>query len=425
MSSFRKDIIITATSQVVLLVIALILNKLLGSVLTVEEFGVMSLARRSTSVLTFVIAAGMGIAIPRYLAFANSDSKQKEDKSYIMLSGIIIITVIGCLTYFVINIFELRILNIVFGESYKNSQVLYAMFSYAFSSAYLTYLYAYFRGNDRVYLFSFFQIIVNLFIMIALFFNTKIISILWIWSGISYLGCLVISTYIFISDRDLFILKINIKKLKQYIGEMLSYCLPRIAGEFLLFSFTLIPLIIINNKLDITNSSYFSVTTSLIAMFNPIFSFIGISLLSFVSKAYQKRQYEIIKIQIHKFIKLYLLVAIIIVGFVCLFSEILLSLLYSPIYVEAAKYLKIVSFTLIPNSMYLLLRNPIDAITTKPLNTYSLIFSTVFLLIMLFLSNTPFEFAITYVLSYGILGGSSIVFIKRLFKEMNIKEEVK
>ena len=67
-SSFRQDVLWTLITQVLIMLSAFGITKIACNILTVDEFGLYNVVRRSVSVISFVMLSGMGITLPRYLA---------------------------------------------------------------------------------------------------------------------------------------------------------------------------------------------------------------------------------------------------------------------------------------------------------------------------------------------------------------------
>ena len=67
-SSFRKDVLWTLITQMLVMLSAFGITKTACNILTVDEFGLYNVVRRSVSVISFVMLSGMGVTLPRYLA---------------------------------------------------------------------------------------------------------------------------------------------------------------------------------------------------------------------------------------------------------------------------------------------------------------------------------------------------------------------
>src|SRR5204862_6618373 len=68
------------------------------------------------------------------------------------------------------------------------------------------------------------------------------------------------------------------------VGELLSFGLPRIAGEFALFGFFALPTFYVAHTSGIEGAGFFSFALSLVQMLTSLFAAVGILLLPYVSR---------------------------------------------------------------------------------------------------------------------------------------------
>ena len=66
-SKMTKDVVWTFTIQMIIMLCSFIITKLLSNRLSMDEFGQYNLIKRSTQVLSFIMLAGVGITLPRYI----------------------------------------------------------------------------------------------------------------------------------------------------------------------------------------------------------------------------------------------------------------------------------------------------------------------------------------------------------------------
>jgi O-antigen/teichoic acid export membrane protein len=175
-------------------------------------------------------------------------------------------------------------------------------------------------------------------------------------------------------------------------------------GDLILFSIGVIPLIIINNKFGLKENAYFSTATMLNTLITPFFSYIGIILLPKASKALVEKQYSYLKKTVNKFLFIYIAISVLFIAFFYFFNHILILILFSKDYLVVSKYIIVTSFTILPNSIYLLLRNVNDALDNRPYNTFSLLISSSIGFLLMFFSTTFDYLIISFVIMYLILG---------------------
>ena len=66
-SGMGRDIVWTFAIQMLIMLCSFAINKLLANRLSIDEFGQYNVIKRSVQVLSFVMLAGIGIALPRYI----------------------------------------------------------------------------------------------------------------------------------------------------------------------------------------------------------------------------------------------------------------------------------------------------------------------------------------------------------------------
>ena len=76
-SKMSKDVIWTFTIQMAIMLCAFAITKILSNRLSVDDFGQYNLIKRSVQVLSFVMLAGVGIALPRYIPLYQKGENRK------------------------------------------------------------------------------------------------------------------------------------------------------------------------------------------------------------------------------------------------------------------------------------------------------------------------------------------------------------
>ena len=121
-----KDVIWTFTIQMAIMLCAFAITKILSNRLSVDDFGQYNLIKRSVQVLSFVMLAGVGIALPRYIPLYQ---KGENRKPIFPLLTAALIYIIG-ITLFVCIICELigdNLQNVILGENSDNTLLLIAL----------------------------------------------------------------------------------------------------------------------------------------------------------------------------------------------------------------------------------------------------------------------------------------------------------
>lgn len=423
-SKFAKDSIITFGCQLLLLVSNFMINKVISNSLGVEGFGEFNIAKRTATVFGFVILMGLGISIPRFLAISKGKNDIEGQNNY-ALSGAVLL-LFNCLFMTILLVlFKSSVASLVFGST-DYSYTIFSIVLFATGTSLSTFIFAFYRGKSLFYKYNYSQIVAQLLIILSVFIvkDTNFNTVVLLWGVVSNVFSIIliitsfkkygVSAYFFNRKKT---------KSKTKIIELAKFGTPRIFGEFILFSYYLIPLIVINYKLGMETSGYFSASTGILQMFVPFFGYIGLILLPYVSENIANKNLGDADKKIKQLMVLYLLFGVIATTLVIVFTPLMIKIFYSEAYLNSVFITRIMVISLIPRSIYLLLRNPIDAISTKAYNSLNLLISFIFMIIIMLLTNSITGFAIAFVISDLVLGILSLISWNRLKRNYLLKVE--
>lgn len=419
---FGKDALWTLLGQIIIMLCLLIINKIISNEFSVSDYGRYNIIKRSSAVLTFVLLGGMGIALPRYLAIALIKKKIKEIK-VTLFSSIIYIVLVCIVTLIVYAICKPYICIIVTGSNSWYDYLI--IFFYSIISCISSYLVAYYRGLDRFKEFNLIQIILQISVLIPLFFKIpNIIDIFVWWSLIQLILLIIFSIKEIISYKKIFNIIIPLKFYAERTKELSYYSLPRLIGDFILFAMSAFPLIYIGERLSMTEVSYFSVSITLFTLSTPIFSFFGVILLPYVSRLIADNKAEEAKQLVSKLQKYYISLAILINIVMFIFMKWMILIFFSPDYFPAITPSRIISLSLVPAALYYLYRNPLDAISVKPYNTYILSICFVLLVIGFLYAKSLDQFAYIYLGVYTFQGCVSWLVWKSMINSKTHSQQI-
>ena len=365
-SKMSKDVIWTFTIQMAIMLCAFAVTKILSNRLSVDDFGQYNLIKRSIQVLSFVMLAGVGIALPRYIPLYK---KGNEPKSIVPLLIATLIYIIGItlLICIICGILNKEMQSIILGE-YGNNSLFIIAIAYAFALAMAQFTFAYYRGTGNFKWYNGTQLTVQTAIILPLilfpFLTTKIVFTAWL-----IITAILVTIYL---GREFAIKRmphVTLTEVKSELNTVIRYSSGRLVADFFLFSLSAFPLIYISNSLGLQPTAYFSVGITFVTMVTPLYSFMGIILLPYVSESLANKDLQRASIFINKLTLAYLLSAIAIVAFIYVFINFLTSFFFSESYLMTSDLSRIMILSVLPQAIYLLYRNPIDAISVIPYNT--------------------------------------------------------
>lgn len=393
-SNLGKDFLVTLISQSAIIILALVLNKILSIMLGVEGYGQYSIIKRSSSVISFVMLGGMGIALPRFYPFNMAKNDQRAAKS-IIVATLIIVGLLIFVAFAILTVFSKQLSAFVVGNN--NIPLYFATFLYATSITVCSWLYAYYRGVNSFINFGISQVSILLIMTISsLIFGKNLLQLLLTWSIFSFI-------YVFISllieEKKKKIFERSLKWKPDILPQfktLLSYGMPRMVGDFFLFSLAAFPLLYINQKSGLVASSYFATGVTLTAIITPFFSFMGMILLPQVSAAVAQEKLHVAENLIKKLMAFYAILSLVFTFVLIIGMKWLILLFFSNDFLPAISVSKILALTILFESVYLLLRNPIDAVSHFPYNTVNLLISLTLLVMLFIFCDTLNEYAYSF-----------------------------
>ena len=389
------DIFWTLLGQVAVMIILLLLNKILSNYLTVEDFGRYNIIKRSTSVITFVLVGGLGISMPRYLSISISKKNFRGVQAYLTASWLYLFVIFVSTTVFYLSLYN-SLTAIVLGTNDFLFYILCLM--YAMTGAINTYIYSYFRGIGKFKQFNLSQIIAQALLLVPFLFRINDLFLLicaWTFFNIIFIVSIFIKehqSYHQIKCRY----KVSANDVIEKFKELFTYSFPRLVGDFFLFAYSAFPVIYIGYNLGFQQASYYSVGVSLVSIVTPMFSFLGVVLLPSISKMIANRQISDANELITKVAFVYAGIAILLTVALCLGMELMIHIFFADKYLIAAKVGRVIAISLLPQSMYLLYRNPNDAASVFPFNTIILAVSFCILVTGFVIFNSIYQYAYVY-----------------------------
>jgi O-antigen/teichoic acid export membrane protein len=307
--------------------------------------------------------------------------------------------------------------SIILGE-YGNNSLFIIAIAYAFVLAMAQFTFAYYRGTGNFKWYNGTQLTVQTAIILPLilfpFLTTKIVFTAWL-----IITAILVTIYI---GREFAIKRmphVTLTEVKSELNTVIRYSSGRLVADFFLFSLSAFPLIYISNSLGLQPTAYFSVGITFVTMVTPLYSFMGIILLPYVSESLANKDLQRANIFINKLTLAYLLSAIAIIAFIYVFINFLTSFFFSESYLMTSDLSRIMILSVLPQAIYLLYRNPIDAISVIPYNTIILGISLIAMILAFSHFSSLVQLAWSYVavsLLQGVLSWITWHIIKKPYQ---------
>ena len=400
----RRDVVWTFTLQILIMLCSFAINKLLANRLSIDDFGQYNVIKRSVQVLSFVMLAGVGIALPRYIPiYRNSTPPQRI--APLLTASLIYIIGVSLVVCLICMLFSTQMQDIIIGQNDNNTLLLIAL-AYAFTLAMAQYAFAYYRGIGHYKWYNGSQLALQLAIILPLVL-LPVLTVSQVFVSWLVITILIV---VYLLGRELwnFIRKegslVSDTPLKSHLTTIVKYSSGRLVADFFQFSLAAFPLIYISNIQGLQTTAYFSVGIFFVTMITPLFSFMGIILLPYVSQAIARHEMAAANRLILRLSLLYIGAAIVFIIVLCLFTEFLTTLLFASEYVVSSDLTRIMVLAILPQAAYMLYRNTIDAVSVIPYNAIILGLCLVAMVAGFMLSTTITHYAWAYLISSTLQG---------------------
>lgn len=397
-NSFLSDVLTTLSGQLFVMLIALLLNKVMSMRLGPGSFTMYTLVTKSGGILAYVVLVSLGIALPRYIPMYRAQGDTKREVATFFAS-IAVLVVASLLMAVVVFVFRQPLCEGFFGS--YNGGYLIACFLFALKSAFTAYLYALLRADGKFVKYSVCQIAIDTSCFASSFaFSDPTLIVV----AMSSVGLALSLALIFQEYWQLYKGKLDAADAKNETATLLRYGIPRIPGEIILFSFTSVPLMILNGRIGAFDTAGFTVSLGIISAATPLFSYVGLVLLPHASEALARREYDKLNRKLLGLGLLFLALSACMVAAIGLLDSFVITLLYSSEYLQFADIVHLIMPAIVPMSLYLLLRNPLDALAEFPINTVNLAIAFCVLLAGIMASPSNEAIAWSFVAGYTALG---------------------
>lgn len=429
-SGMGRDVVWTFSIQILIMLCSFAINKLLANRLSIDDFGQYNVIKRSVQVLSFVMLAGVGIALPRYIPLYRNSTPPRRIAP-LLTASMIYITGVSLVVFLICILFSAQMQDVVIGQG-GNMNLLLVALAYAFILALAQYVFAYYRGISHFKWFNGSQLAMQLAIILPL----VLLPVLTVSNVFTSWLIITILLVVFLFIREV---RNKWKEVKEYLQPqnkslisrlspltshlktIIRYSSGRLVADFFQFSLSAFPLIYISNTQGLQMTAYFSVGIFFVTMVTPIFSFMGIILLPYVSQSIVRHEMAAANRLVSRLALTYVGASLLFMGFFYLFTKFLTTLLFTSDYLVATDLTRIMILSILPQAVYMLYRNTIDAVSVIPYNAIILGICILAMIVSFSLSTTLTQFAWAY-LGVSVLQGLLSWFTWRSVKNPDTKD---
>ena len=367
-SGMGRDVVWTFAMQMLIMLCSFAINKLLANRLSIDDFGQYNVIKRSVQVVSFVMLAGVGIALPRYIPLYRNSTPPRPiaplmGASFIYILGVTLVVLLACMA------FSQQMQDLVIGR-HDSMPLLVIVLAYAFMLAMAQYVFAYYRGIGDFRWYNSTQLALQAAIILPLIL-LPVLSVSTAFASWLVVTVLLVALFM---GRELWLFFrrggsfASDTPLSTHLATIIKYSSGRLVADFFQFSLAAFPLIYINQQLGLQATAYFSVGIFFVTIITPLFSFMGIILLPYVSQAIARHELQTANRVINRLARIYLAAAAGFILMLYVFTEFLTRLFFTDSYIVTAALTRIMILAILPQSLYMLYRNTIDAVSIVPYN---------------------------------------------------------
>jgi len=414
-ASLKKDYVLTIIVQFVVLASGLLVYKLAAECFGTDGFSGYALSRRTISLIQPALLMGLGVGIPRYIAYGYSNPDQKNPDAY-FISALFILVPVFFIFFIFFNLFNGTFSYIFFGSS-NYSYLILPISCMIVGQIFHASCYSYFRGRLMMMRANLLQAINMGIIPPATFFLFgKSLSTVLAVTGIVWI---IISSLAFLF-MPIKLGACNPGKLVPYAKEIMGYSIMRVPGDFALSALLALPAILTAHMTGVREAGFVAFGTVVFNMGGYFFAPISTILLPKASHMIARANYEGLKYDLKRMLMSAICLTTLGVVILEIFTSQLIEIYLKKNFFETIMIVRVFAIGIVPYVVYIVLRSIIDANYVKPINVINMIVSLLFfitgvLLIVLFKMNYIYIVGI-FVISIYVLGMLSLFVTRTIFR---------
>lgn len=425
MHPVARDLIVTAAASfasfVAGLALIFIFGRLLGGVLLGEYL----LVRRVAAWLQPAVHLGLGVALPRYVAY--STNKSPDSQLDYFVSGVTCIGSFGAIVGAVLWLARHPLGVLFFGDA-QFSRLMLPLFLLTFGGAFQVAVYGFYRGRLKMRLAGALQFCVAIVPIMAAVSLFRTRSVVLIVSAIGASVLVISAVFAVPIIRQLH--RTSIRNLTARGLELLKYGVSRVPGDLSIGALLAIGPVFVSHYMPVSRVSSLLVAISMLTAASVSTEPLGIVFLSKISMMLSDSRLSDVQTYLSHLMSATIEMSLFLAIQLVVFADVLLNAWIGPSVLEGIWTVRVVLVGVPFYLFFTALRSTVDAGSVRPLNARNVMVALVALLIMIILSVSlaPQEFllravAISLVLSLALLAyGTKMALTKLYAVRMHWKE---
>ena len=364
-----REYLPTIATEFTLLLSQVFAYKLAAHYLGKSGFSEYALVRRLVALIVPVPLLGIGVALPRYIGYSNGNQDQPAASRYYGAAIVcVLIATLACVA--LMNLLKGQFAFLFFGS--RN----YAHFVFPLSVMIVglslhTVACGYFRGHMKMNHANLLQFVdiallpILIFVLAHRSLDHILLTIGLLWTAIS--GATLTATAARIPRRSI----------SNEARDLLKYGVQRVPGDFTLVALFTLPVTIVAHLDGVQQAGYLAFAISVLSMICAVFQPVGLVLLPKATHMLTQGSYRELRAHVLQLLKVSVVISLLLAAFVAIFATQLFRLYLGPGYEQVAGLVRIIVIGTVPYSIYLVLRNIIDAFHKNGVTALILLLSLV------------------------------------------------
>lgn len=397
----RAQLAWTLVTELVVMTASVLVLKLAAQLLGVVGFGEYTLSRRAIALLYLPLVMGLGIASPRYVAIARAGALPGYSERSFAIATFTAGLLPALIVILLMNLSPGTASALLFGTSSMANLVPGATIALGGVAVHAM-VYAVFRGRGEMRMANSLQLFNNGIVPVAAFLLAPhhaatiltVTGITWIVTG----GIALVAVPA-MEEREVS----REHGMRDHLTLLLRFGLPRVPGEFALVGLFALPALIALRVHGVAAAGQFSAGLSLLTIVSGVFAPVGLVLLPRASA--QAATGDLLALK--HFVVRMLAGGIVLVVIAVVIGELLIPQFvgwyFGKDFVPAIPIFRACLLGAIPYVIYVLLRNVLDALDVRAVNSRNLIISLVVLLILFLVRTDIMSMALSLVAALTLL----------------------
>ena len=343
----------TFATEFTVLACQLLTYKLAAHFLGKTGFAEYAVARRTISILYPIVLMGLGVALPRYTAYAVGRRDEKSKAGYLGATlWCVGLSALVCLA--ILNAFPGGMAYLFFG-SREYARLILPLSLVVAGSALHAIAYSYFRGVLNMRAANLLQFVNHGLVPLTVFtFYSRSVTALLMALGVSSIavaGAALLFTpwkAVLVDNR-------------RQVKELLRFGIQRVPGDFILMALFALPATFVAHKSGIQAAGFVAFGISMINVIGSFFSPFGLILLPKAGELLAAGRNGELRHRVWVLTKITLVVSAVLALGIAIGADALIRAYLGPDFKDGAGILRVLLLAAVPYSLYTVVRNVIDA----------------------------------------------------------------